>query len=547
MTLAGAICLLSLSLQPVFARRGGPDLETRAEASNFKATSLHAEVLDFLRSLQERSDQIRLETFGYTVEGRELPLAVLGSPPPSDPREVFEARLPVVLIFANIHAGEVEGKEASLMLVRDVLLGDLGHLIENQVVLIAPIYNADGNDRISTSNRTNQVGPRKGVGERQNAQGLDLNRDFIKLESPEARALVMNVLNRWDPHVAVDLHTTNGSYHQEPLMYSWPLNPFTDRVILTHTRDRLLFTVDKAVLEKHGYESIPYGNFRDRFDPEQGWVKYGTEARYSTNYIGLRNRMAVLNENYAYADYETRVRVCYAFCREILEYTRERGAEIRKLALAADGAVSRRPTFLELPLEVEARPFPKKLEIKSYVFEIEENDAGVRRPVPTRKKRDYLVPFYGDYQPVRTVAAPAFYLFDSSHAGVIENLLQHGLRVDALTRDVDLEIESFGIAEVEAGERPFQGHYLNRASGEWRTEKRRFPEGTICVRVGQPLGRLAVYLLEPESSDGLLAWNFFDRHLTAGQWRPGWAVYPVYRLMDPERRLPLHRYSRTER
>src|SRR4029077_19442861 len=169
----------------------------------------------------------------------------------------------IVFIMANIHAGEVEGKEAALMLLRD-LVSSSRKMRDDMVVLIAPIYNADGNEKISTEHRKTQNGPPEGVGVRENAQGLDLNRDYMKLESPEARGLIGNVLNRWDPLITVDLHTTNGSYHGYALTYSPTLNPNASSDIIEFERETLLPHIRSRMKEKHQKETYYYGNFFDQ-------------------------------------------------------------------------------------------------------------------------------------------------------------------------------------------------------------------------------------------------------------------------------------------
>ncbi len=229
--------------------------------------------------------------------------------------------------MANIHAGEVEGKEATQQLMRDVVKGPLGSLLNRVIILVAPIYNADGNEKIAITNRTAQNGPAGGVGVRENAQGLDLNRDFMKMESPEARGLIENVFNRWDPHVVLDLHTTNGSYHGYALTYSPPLNPNTDQRIVSFVRDRLLPDVTKTLKERHRYRTYYYGNFVDDQNPQRelmpdrsptpkAWATFDHRPRFGTNYVGLRNRIAVLSEAYSYLDFKSRVDVTDKFVRD---------------------------------------------------------------------------------------------------------------------------------------------------------------------------------------------------------------------------------------
>jgi hypothetical protein len=270
------------------------ELLTVAESSDFTATSRYADVMRFIQKLQVMTPHIRVETLCVSTEKRTVPLLVLGNPLPSSPLELRGDRRAVIYIQANIHAGEVEGKEASLMLARDILLQPEPPYLDKLIILIAPIFNADGNEKISPENRQNQVGPEKGVGVRYNGQNLDLNRDGIKMESPEVQGLARNILNRWDPALLIDCHTTNGSYHKESVTYLWSLNPNGDTAIIRFMREKMLPWVNNRLKDKYNTLSIPYGNFMDFRRPEKGWRPAGPQAMYLTNYIGLRNRMAIL-------------------------------------------------------------------------------------------------------------------------------------------------------------------------------------------------------------------------------------------------------------
>ena len=236
-----------------------------------------------------------------------MPLAVMGNPPPAGPEALDRDRTTVVFINANIHAGEVAGKEACLMLMRDLLAQDPVPYLDHTVLLVCPVYNGDGNERIDPANRFWQPNPEGGVGIRQSAQDLDLNRDQMKMDSPEARALIEKILVRWDPDLVVDCHTTNGSYHQEPITYAHPHTPVIHDPLMTFNRDVMLPWIVKHCREMpRGYLAIPYGNFRNS-GSEQGWYSFDHRPRYLSNYAGLRNSLSILIEMYVYASYEDRV------------------------------------------------------------------------------------------------------------------------------------------------------------------------------------------------------------------------------------------------
>jgi hypothetical protein len=316
------------------------ELQTRPERTHFEETSRLEDVEGFLRALGAQSDLLRVQTFGTSEEGRPLLLATLCNPPLSQPREARALERPLVFVQANIHAGEVEGKEAVQNLMRRLALGDLRPLLDQLVVLVAPVYNVDGNEAIDVMNRTEQYGPIAGVGKRENKNGLDLNRDYMKLESAEARALVQ-LLGEWDPELAVDLHTTNGSYHGYHLTYSIPLNLSFEPQLLDFQRQTLMPALAKALLEGHALRTYYYGNFAGDApkpgEPEQRvWEAFDHRPRIGQNYVGLRNRIAILSEAYSYLGFQQRISATEAFVEEILRYTAGHAREIRTLTRALD-------------------------------------------------------------------------------------------------------------------------------------------------------------------------------------------------------------------
>lgn len=239
-----------------------------------------------------------------------------------------------VYLQGNIHAGEVEGKEVLLALLRSLALGEHSEWEQSMVLLVAPIYNADGNERITLTNRGTQNGPIGGMGQRPNAQGLDLNRDHMKLDSPEARSLA-KLMREYDPHVAVDLHTTDGSLHAYQLTYAPPLNPSTDETIVSLLRNELLPRLTTNIKQKDGWDFFYYGNVSGRGE-DRSWATFDHRPRFNNNYIGLRNRFAVLSEAYAYSTFEQRIKSTRRFVEEVLAYVHANGPRLRQIAAAAD-------------------------------------------------------------------------------------------------------------------------------------------------------------------------------------------------------------------
>jgi dipeptidyl-peptidase-4 len=519
------------------ASEAGTGPLTVAEASNYTATAYHAEVMEFIRKVQLLSPLMRVETLCRSAEGRDVPLLVLGNPAPANPTDVKHTGRSVVYIQANIHAGEVEGKEASLMLIRDILQRRTKPYLDRLVLLIVPIFNADGNDKISPKNRSYQPGPEKGVGLRANGQNLDLNRDAMKLESIEVNAMVQDILVRWDPLMLIDCHTTDGAYHQPTVTYAWPLNPNGDKKLIEYQRGRLLPKVQKIMDSDYHTLGLFYGEYRDPRKPELGWETLEAQPRFITNYVGLRNRFGILDENYVHADYRTRVQGAYAFLRAILDYTYDHADEMKTLVDEADQRTVKRglaPTPTDsLAVEFELKTLPDPVTILGFEMEVDQKDSS-RFPSMkvTDRKRTYKVPYYADWVAKRNVAFPYAYLLPGNESAAARKLREHGILVERLVEPLSEEVQMFRVKELKAAERLYQAHRLNTVKGEYAVERRDFPAGTFVVMTAQPLGSLAAYLLEPESDDGLFVWNYFDRDLVM-EWDRAYQTYPVAKLLKP--------------
>lgn len=509
-------------------------LLTVAEKSNFLSTSTHAEVQDFINELLKSSSFIKVENIATTTEGKEVPMLVIANPLPESSKDLKNDKRIVVYIQANIHSGEVEGKEASLMLARDLLKDPDSEILKNVVVLIVPNLNADGNDKMSVKNRTNQNGPQNGVGVRYNGQFLDLNRDAMKLETPEIGGVVGKIFNVWDPAITVDCHTTNGSYHEEPVTFTWMMNPNGSRSLINFMRDKMMPDVHSQLRDNYKVENLFYGEFVERLDLDKGWISEASETRYLVNYIGVRNRLAILNENYVYADYKTRVQGCYFLLRTILDYASANKSDILKILQRADEQLVNRNFEAgkdSFAIEYKAVQTPEKITIKAFEADTIPGAKGYWRYKQSDRKRTVTVPYIADYFPTKSIKMPFAYILAIPDKDVLDNLKKHGIKVEKLSKNLTLSVERFKITELKGAERLNQGHYTQSVKGEFVVEEKEFPAGTYLVKTNQKLGNLGACLLEPQSDDGLLLWNYFDKYLVP-QWGGDFFPYPVYRLME---------------
>jgi hypothetical protein len=510
-------------------------LLTVAEKSDFKSTSDYEDVKIFIDQLKKSSPDIRIENIATSVEGREIPLMIIGNPLPKSPVDLVKDKRIVIYIQANIHAGEVEGKEAVLMYARDILNDKKSEILKNVVLLICPLFNPDGNEKISTQNRTHQNGPVNGVGVRYNGQFLDLNRDGMKAESPEVRGVLTNVFNRWDPSVFMDCHTTNGSYHVEPVTFTWMVNPDGDNALRSFMRDKMMPEISGTLLNKYKVENCFYGEFIDMMNPEKGWILDASEPRYMSNYFGIRNRLGILNENYVYADYKSRVIGCYYLIHSLMDYTSSHNSEIKNMLRDADSRTIARganPAVTDsFAIEYKVRPAPEKVTVRTYEADLVTDANGRRSYRKSDRQKDVTIPYLIDFYPTKSVRFPFAYILTLKDPDILTLLKMHGIRLEVLKNSARIEVERFEISELKGAPRLNQGHYTNTIKGQFLKDTIDFPSGTLVVRTAQPLANVAAYLLEPQSNDGLVIWNFFDRYLVP-QWGVGYNPYPVYKVLD---------------
>ena len=268
-----------------------PELFTQAEKSNYAKTTTSKDVRAFVNKLDELSDLVNVEIIGHSASGQALQLVIMANPAVSSPEEAKKTGKPVVYIQANIHAGEVEGKEASLKLMREIAFENKTYLLDNQIILFCPNYNPDGNDKMAETNRGNQDGSPLLTGERASGEGFDLNREGIKVEALEAKALVKNVFIRWDPVLFVDQHTDNGSWHGYALNFAPSFHSAGQAGPTLLTKDELLPWVEKNVRDRSSMPLWWHGYLRMRKGQQGSYTAYSHLPRYIANYVGLRNRM----------------------------------------------------------------------------------------------------------------------------------------------------------------------------------------------------------------------------------------------------------------
>jgi Zinc carboxypeptidase len=482
-----------------------PTLLSVAERSGFRATSTHAEVMAYVRELGAAArPELHVTTFGSSAQGRELPLLILSSAGVRDPAAARAVGKPVVLIQCCIHAGEVEGKEAALMLARDLLAGlDLG-LLDQMTLLIVPLFNPDGNDAMDPAHRALQIEKLKGQkgppssGTRVNAAGINLNRDYIRHEALEMRLMQQHICHAWRPDLTVDTHATNGSVHRFAMTYDIPHTVESGRAEpIDYLRQVFVPEVSLAVRRNAGFDSGWYGNFvedervLDRSgtaDPSsavgEGWMTYPHHPRFGSNYRGLGGRLDLLLECYSYLGFEERVHTTYAWLHEILRAVGRRASEITALV----GRCTSPRARVAVRYRLEARPEP---------VEILTREPRTLEGEPVRLHMPFLARFVGE----TLIDRPLSYVVPGRLG---EFLRGHGLALEPAPAAARVQSATLLGLGATPGRAILEAAGVGQRQVGWVASTRRLPPDALLLRTEQPLGALAVYLCEPESDDGLV-------------------------------------------
>jgi len=447
------------------------DWLTVAEKSDFRATSSYDETMTFLRKAEAAAPQlIRVTDFGRSAQGRPLPLVIVSADGIFTPEAAAATGKPILLMQSCIHAGEVDGKDATLMILRDLALGRRPDLTKDVIILFAPIYNADGHERVSPYNRSNQNGPVEGMGYRATADGINLNRDFLRLTSPEARAMA-GLVARWNPDLHVDNHVTNGSDHAWVLTWlvaeAPQLDPAVDAWVATHLPKVL------AATAATGHPNGPYVNLVSRTNPAAGMLWDVAQPRYSSGYFPLRNRPSILIEMHAHKPFRDRVYANRAFMEELIGEVGRSGKELVRAVTAADAATISRGRADAEPSEVVVRwgvaEEGDTLTWPAYEWTVEDSVAlgGKQILYHPAEIREVDLEWRHTPVPELTLPRPRGYIVLAGWPQIEEVVTGHGLRAYRIEKVAELEVETIRLSSriSRPADRPSAGQFLPGACG----------------------------------------------------------------------------------
>ncbi len=509
-------------------------LVTHAERTGFEETGRYAETIALCEQFAAAYPHaVRCETFGTTPENRPMKLLVVSTTGALTPGAAREQGLPVTLVQGGIHAGEIDGKDAGFLALRQLLEGEAGpDVLDRQVLLFVPVFNVDGHERFREWNRPNQRGPRE-MGWRTTAQNFNLNRDYLKAETPEMAAM-LGLVRRWDPLAYIDLHVTDGAKFEHDV--SIQVEPLNSGDAALRAAGLALRDGTIARLSDAGFQPLPfYPSFVVGDDPSSGFRDGVAPPRFSHGYMPLRNRLGMLVETHSWRDYPHRVRTTREAILAVLDLVARHGDAWQALARAADARAAGL-AGTAVPLDYVAGDACRDIDYKGYAYTRTPSD--VSGATMTRyddaTPQVWRIPLCDAVVPGSVVAAPgAGYVVPAAHAGLVAAKLDlHGVAYRRLDAGAEgLAVEAFRATSTSFGDTPYEGHQRLAVQGTWQPERHDLRPGSLFVPIAQPLSRVAVALLEPQAPDSLAAWGWFNNHFERKEYMEPYVAEAVARDM----------------
>ncbi len=531
MRLQVASLVLTLCSTVLWAGNAGGGWLTPAERSGFRTTPRYRETITFCRKLESASPLIHVTQFGLSPQGRPLPLVVVDASGTFSPELAHRRGRTIVLIMSGIHAGEIDGKDASLMLLRDIAVKGKWHsLLDGVTLLFIPIFNVDGHERFGPYNRMNQNGPRE-MGWRTTAQNLNLNRDWLKADAPEMQAW-LRLFNRWLPDLMVDIHVTDGADFQYVMQLGLETGPNVAEPLRTWTK-RVLQVRLLQQLNDQGVPALPFFWQRNRRHIEKGIVGWSASPRYSNGYGAIQNRVFMLVENHVLKDYRTRVQATYRMLVDLLQIVQQEKAHLKEVNRQADRQTAEHLAGRALPLVVRASLLDSTLiDFAGVAYRLEHSDLfGDDWVHWLGTPRTYRLPFFNHLVAVDSVVVPYAYLIPAQWQDQLRRLRRHGVRIFRLARDTVLTVETYRLKNPRWQPRPFEGHHLLQVEVEVEHTSRRFPAGTAVILCNQRTNRVIVHALEPRAPDSFLRWGLWNAVLERKEYAEDYVLEPLAHQM----------------
>ncbi len=486
--------------------------QTFAEKTDYRQTPRYAETIAFSQKLDQASDLISYKTFGKSGEGRDLPLLIAANDKTFSPALARKRGKAVVFIQACIHAGESDGKDAGLALLRDIAITKTrADLLKDVVIIFVPIYNVDGHELFSPYNRINQNGPDQ-MGFRATSTNLNLNRDYMKADAPETRAW-LSLWNEWKPDFFIDCHVTDGADFRYNITYEYAhfqeVSPFIKNWMDEHFDGKVVPNV-----EKEGNLLTHYLEFNGR-EVSKGIASFIATPRFATGYVPLRNRAGLLIETHMLKPYKSRVRGTY----DVLRYTVEEIGKT-KLSLFEANKKADRETIERgknydsgnnFPLRLQITDKSEPFNLKGVEYSVKDSEiSGAKQIVYGTKPFDIKIPKFDEAKIAIGVAPPLYYIIPPQWTDVISILQLHDIKFQRIAKPLTIEVESYSLTDPKWSSTSFEGRLTLSYKTTPVKEIRNYPQNSVIIPLAQESANVAIHLLEPNSTDSFVYWGFFN-------------------------------------
>jgi hypothetical protein len=502
--------------------------ETFFELSKKKETPRYQETMDYCKRLEMNSIWVHVTSFGKSPMGRNLPLIIIDKQGISTPEALHASGKLVLLIQACIHPGESEGKDAGLMLIRDlVITKKYPGLLDHVSILFIPIFNVDGHERFGPYNRINQNGPKE-MGWRVTANNLNLNRDYLKADAMEMQAW-LKMFDTWMPDFFIDTHTTDGADYQYLLTYEMELYGDMDPELTQWSKN--IFLKDWSIkLENTGFPVFTYVEFRKWHNPESGIEISVGPPMLSQAYTSLRNRPGLLLETHMLKPYEQRVSATYEALKTSIEILARESANLKNLIHLADENVTgqefRKTGF---PLQFETLKDSTFVDFLGVDYhKVKSEVTGEDYYQYGKTKTTFRIPYFDKTKPVLLARLPEAYIIPAEWTAVIDRLELHGIRIKRLARDTTLTITTWKLSNPRWQANPYEGrHPLISFDSNEISIRMDFPAGSAVVDMAQPGAKIIAHLIEPKGNGSFLYWGFFDAIFEQKEYAENYVIEPM--------------------
>jgi hypothetical protein len=484
--------------------------ETYFEISGYKSTPAYDETIAYFRQFEEAFPQVRIFSIGKSPQGRDINCVVVSKEKAFTPEAARHTGKPVIMIIAGIHSGEIEGKDAAMLLMRDIFVTkNKEHLIDNVTLLLIPVFSVDGHERRSPYNRINQQGPEE-MGWRTTAVNLNLNRDWLKADAVEMQHL-LNMYNQWLPDFLIDSHTTNGADYQYTVTYSMEKYRNIYRGTALWSKYSFIPYLKEGV-EGDGFLISPYVIF-NKDVPDSGIIEYAAPPRFSTGYAAVQNRPALLIETHMMKPYKERVFATLSVLNTTLQYFYDNPGELKKINMEADERTIKELAGGEdfLPVSFVLTENPKQFLYKGIeALQQFSEISGSMKTVYTGNKYEKMIPHYDTVFVTDSIAAPEGYLIPKEWSILVERLRLHGVRVEEMKNEETMDVKRYRFYEVKLASNSYEGRQRIEYNYVTFNEEVVIPPGTYRVPAEQRTIKVIMHLLQPESEDSFLRWGFMN-------------------------------------